>query len=449
VDNENIPSGLSLPMRRIFYLTCALIAYGSLYPFHFVARASPLGVLAVFANSLHVHLDRGEIHDLLVNLLVYVPIGFFYVLDERRHHPAWRRCLNATLAGAVLSLCMETAQYWVEPRAPSLIDLLTNTISAAVGSVLGVAFARRARQAFDSLSETVLGHPSSALFLAILWAAALFTPADWARTGALTHIRAMLAAPYLAPGHIFVSFSHWLGAGALAAAVIGRSRAPVVLLAACIAMPLRFFIPGQHPELYEFLGVAAALCVWYIPALQKRLSTGRIAFLLVVGLCVDGMRPWSFSSHAAGFEWVPFVSMLNSPDWAPTLLVLFRKCAIYGTAVWAIARAGTGILRASMFTGALLAGLELAQMFLPGRTAETTDPLLALILGVILLHFDHKFGVDPGVGAAPPKREDPAAPESGRREPEKVRTAPGIAPSAKNSRPASSGVWTGGRRPGL
>jgi hypothetical protein len=259
----------------------------------------------------------------------------------------------------------------------------------------------------------------------------------------------MLSGPYLAPGHIFVSFSHWLGAGALAAAVVGRNRAPVVLLVACLAVPFRFFIPGQHPERYEFMGVAAALCVWYIPALQRRLSTERIAFLLVAGLCIDGLRPWNFSGHAAGFEWIPFVSMLNSPDWAPTLLVLFRKCAIYGTAVWAIARAGAGILGASVFTGVLLAALEMAQMFLPGRTAETTDPLLALILGVILLHFDHKFGADPGVGTALPKRQVAASPGLGEHEPAGVRTMPRGVPSAKNGRPASSGVWTGGRRPGL
>jgi VanZ family protein len=436
-------------MRRIFYLTCALIAYGSLYPFHFVARESPLGVLAVFASSLQIHLDRGEIHDLLVNLLIYIPVGFFYVLDERRHHPAWRRCLNATLAGAALSLCMETAQYWVLPRNPSLIDLLTNTISAAAGGVLGVAFSRRARQAFDSLSETVLGHPSSALFLGVLWVAALFTPGDWGRTGAIDHIRAMLAAPYLAPGHIFVSFSQWLGAGALASAVIGRNRAPAFLLAAGLAMPLRFLIPGQHPELYEFLGAAAALCVWYVPALQKRLSTGLIAFLLVIGLCVEELRPWNFSGHAASFLWIPFVSMLDSPDWAPTLLVLFRKSAAYGTAVWAIARAGAGIVGASVFTGVLLGVLEMAQIFLPGRTAETTDPILALILGVILLHFDRKFGADPGVGMPLLHTQVPSHPEFSKHEPEAARTLPGGVPSAKSGRPASSGVWTGGRRPGL
>lgn len=436
-------------MRRIFYLTCALVAYGSLYPFQFVARSSPLGVLDLFAASLHIRLDRGSIHDILVNLLVYIPVGFFYVLDEHNHRPAWRRCLNATLAGALLSLSMETCQYWVETRNPSLFDLLNNTISAAAGGILGVAFARRARAAFDSVSETVLGHPSSALFLGILWAAALFAPGDWGRTGALAQIRAILTAPHLGPGHVMVSFSQWLGVGALAAAVVGRNRAPAVLFAACLAIPLRFLIPGQHPELNELVGVAAALCIWSLPAVQKRLNMATIALLLVLGLCVEELRPWTFSSHAGSFQWIPLISMLDSPDWAPTLLVLFRKVAFYGTTVWAIARAGAGALGAFVFTGLLLSVLELAQVFLPGRTAETTDPILAVIVGVIVLHFDRKFGADSGVGAVLARTETPAAPAFGGHTPVRPKSKPEMVPPVAKPRSATSGIWTGGRRPGV
>jgi VanZ family protein len=377
-------------------------------------------------------------------------VGFFFVLDERDHRPAWRRCLNATLAGAALSLCMETAQYWVESRTPSLIDVLTNTISAAAGAILGVAFAHRARHAFDSLSETVLGHPSSALFLGILWCAALFTPGDWGRSGAVNHLRALLAAPHLAPGHVLVSFSQWLGMGALAAAVIGRNRAPFLLLLAGLATPLRFFVPGQRPELYDFLGTAAAICVWYLPAFRRRLSTTTIAFLLAGGLFIEGLRPWHFSSQAGSFQWIPFLSMLDSPDWAPALLVLFRKVAFYGTAVWAVARAGLGVTGATVFIGLQLGLLEMAQMFLPGRTAETTDPLLAVVLGMILLHFDRKFGADPGVGTVLSETDERAS----------SRTAAGeYAPSALpattmavppvGARSAAPGIWTGGRRRGL
>jgi hypothetical protein len=311
-----------------------------------------------------------------------------------------------------------------------------------------VAFARRARQAFDSLSETVLGHPSSALFLGILWVAALFTPGDWGRTGALEHIRAMSYGPHFAPGHLLVSFSQWLGIGALAAAVIGRDRAPSLLLWACLAGSLRFFVPGQHPEFHEFLGAAAAVCVWYAPSFRRRVGTGVIALLLICGLLVEGLRPWHFSSQAANFNWIPFISMLDSPDWAPALLVLFRKAAAYGTTIWAVARVGLGVPGATLFVAVELSLLEIAQTFLPGRTAETTDTVLALALGMILLHFDHKFGADPGVGNVLPEPETQTPQHAGYPAPAtKSAATTAVPPAAPPS--TTSGIWNGGRRRGL
>ena len=107
-------------MRRIFYLTCALVVFGSLYPFHFVLRDSPAGAIQAFRQSLHFVLNRGFLRDVLVNLLVYIPVGFFFVLEERPGRPAWLRCLRAALAGAALSLSMEFLQYYFPPRMPSL-----------------------------------------------------------------------------------------------------------------------------------------------------------------------------------------------------------------------------------------------------------------------------------------------------------------------------------------
>jgi len=440
-------------MRRIFYLTCALIAYGSLYPFALVPRESPLGVLAVFAASLHPHIDRGSLRDILLNLIIYIPVGFFYVLDERQQSAAWKRCLKATLAGAALSLCMETLQYWVEFRSPSLLDLLTNTISAAAGAVVGVIFGRRAHPKLDALPERVLGHPSAALFLLMLWAAAFFTPGDWNHPGAIAHIKSMLRSPQLGPGHVFVSATQWLGIGALAAAVVGRKGVMNFLLIAGLTLPARFLVPGQHPELHDFAGLAVALLAWGWPALERRIDARTVGLLLAAGLCAEGLRPWHFSSTAFRFEWVPFISMLGSSDWAPMLLVLFRKAALYGTVVWAVARAGLGMLGAAAFSGVLLGILELAQIFLPGRTAETTDPILAVILGLILLHFDRKFGADQGSGAAQPAADGPAtpvfasAPASSHPAMRPIR--PASAPGASKNRPAGPGIWTGGRRTGL
>ncbi|MGO9239849.1 MAG: VanZ family protein [Bryobacteraceae bacterium] len=431
-------------MRRIFYLTCALVAYGSLYPFHFVLRDSPAGALQAFSASLDFVVDRGFLRDVLVNLLVYIPVGFFFVLDERPERPAWLRTLRAALAGAALSLCLEFLQYYFPPRDPSLIDLLNNTLSAAAGGLLGIVFAARARHAFDALAGLGLARPSAALFLLLVWAAALFSPGDWGGFQTLAKLRAFLGAPALAPGLFLVALVQWIGLGALAAAIAGRARAPAMLLAGGLALPLRFLIPGQHPQPYEFAAAATAIVCWHAAPIRRRLSPRLIAFLLVSGLVVDELRPWHFVHRAGRFEWIPFAALLDL-TWTTALPILFRKAAIYGTVVWSIARAGLGIPPGALLVATLLGALEAIQIFLPGRTAETTDSLLALIVGLILLRLDHKYGPDPGAGSGLPP--GPAALDP----PSEARSAlPAAPPQPRGVAPSSGrGIWTGGRRSGL
>jgi len=297
---------------------------------------------------------------------------------------------------------LETAQYWFAPRCPSLIDLLTNTISAGAGAILGVVFAHRARHAFDSLTETVLGHPSSALFLGILWFATFFNPGRLGGPGAVQHIRAMLAAPHFAPGTSLSSFSQWLGLGALAAASSGGSARQRWLLWAGLATPLRFVVPGQRPELHEFLWAARLSASGMRLRSGKRLSTGMIAFLLASGLVWEELRPWHFSSHAGTFLWIPFRSMLAPPIgrrrcWCCSKIGRLRDNGLGDGPCRPRSAGSDSVRRPSAHRPG--DGAD----FLPGRKPRQTDPILAVVLGVILLQFDRKFGADPGVGNALPE----------------------------------------------
>ena len=430
-------------MRRIFYLTCALVVYGSLYPFHFVLRESPAGALEALRQSLDFAVNRGFLRDVLVNLLVYIPVGFFFVLEERPDRPAWLRALRAALAGAALSLCMELVQYYFPPREPSLIDWASNTLSAAAGGVLGIAFATPARHGIDTLAGWGLARPSSALFLVLVWIGALFSPGDWGSSQTLVKLRAFFAAGAPAPGLVVVASLQWIGIGALAAAVAGRRRTPIVLPVLVLALPLRFLVPGQRLQPYELAGAGIALCCWLVAPISRRLSPGVVAILVAVGVLVDGLRPWHFVSQSSAFGWIPFAALLDI-QWPVALLILFRKCAIYGTAVWAIARCGVGIPGSTVLVSFLLASIEAVQQFLPGRTAETTDPVLAIVLGLVLLRLDHKYGRDPGVGQPLLERHAGAPPQP----------ATGSARDAHTTlrgRESASGkkVWTGGRRSDL
>jgi VanZ family protein len=78
------------------------------------------------------------------------------------------------------------------------------------------------------------------------------------------------------------------------------------------------------------------------------------------------------------------------------LVDMFHKCFAYGALVWLLMRAGLRVLGATLATVALLLVVELLQAWLPGKAAEITDPLLALVAGGLIAVFDP--GTDRGGG---------------------------------------------------
>jgi len=66
------------------------------------------------------------------------------------------------------------------------------------------------------------------------------------------------------------------------------------------------------------------------------------------------------------------------------MLTFLRKCFWYGSAIWLLRGAGWRLARAAVAMALLLGAIEVIQIHLPGRVAEITDPLLALILAMTL-----------------------------------------------------------------
>jgi VanZ family protein len=62
------------------------------------------------------------------NILLFLPIGFLYRLTTRQR--------GAFLLGAGISLGIETVQFFIPARTPSIPDILANTIGAGLGAVL-------------------------------------------------------------------------------------------------------------------------------------------------------------------------------------------------------------------------------------------------------------------------------------------------------------------------
>jgi hypothetical protein len=120
-----------------------------------VAAASPLLCLVCG--------DRGGA-DIANNLLLFLPLA----IGLRLSGQSW---LRTVLAGALLSFTVELLQLRIVPgRDASLSDLLTNTVSSAIGATIGACLpslvAPSPRRALDLLTGGLLG----VLALLTLWA---------------------------------------------------------------------------------------------------------------------------------------------------------------------------------------------------------------------------------------------------------------------------------------
>jgi len=74
--------------------------------------------------------------DFIVNLLVYIPLGFLAMYGLSGAAP--RRLLAAILCGALLSTGLEFGQTFLPTRFSSLLDILLNSIGTALGALIAI-----------------------------------------------------------------------------------------------------------------------------------------------------------------------------------------------------------------------------------------------------------------------------------------------------------------------
>lgn len=158
-------------------LYTALIVYASLSPF--TGWKQPAGVpFFGFGHMPVVQWWTG--FDLVSNLLGYMPFGaLLFGAQVRSGRAGGISAVTTVLAGAALSLCMESLQNWLPQRVPSSIDWLLNTLGTALG--LLVAIAVRALGGVDRWQvlrdRWFIARSAGGIALLLLWPVGLLFPA--------------------------------------------------------------------------------------------------------------------------------------------------------------------------------------------------------------------------------------------------------------------------------
>ncbi len=366
-------------MRRILVVIILLIVYGSLYPWHFVARHLPASPIDILWHSRQVRMDRFMARDVVVNIALYIPLGMAGYLAMRR------RVIPPVALGFALSVSLELAQLYVPGRDTSAVDVLTNVMGTIAGIAFGGLFHKLAPPRLPAGTHGIKvseAQTRPALLLLFVWAGYLLFPLfpSLSLHRPLERINAVLHSSPIALIPLISAAAAWLAAGELMEAA-GVPDARWYLAGTILVIPVQFFIVGQRPVLGEMTGAVTGIVLF---AAFRRMTGGRwiaLGFLAVV--LVRGFAPFHFTPGAAGFSWIPFAALLET-EWQQGISILMEKSFFYGTAVWLFMKAGMRAMGAAIIVAAALAVIEIAQTHLPGRTAEITDPLIALLWAFML-----------------------------------------------------------------
>jgi VanZ family protein len=376
----------------------AVIVYGSLYPFQFHHRGLPIGPVAYLLSTWRDWDRRG---DLLANILLYMPFGLLAARALPDGLSGSTRVGLVLLGGALLSTAMELLQFNDVGRTTSMGDVYANTIGSILGAVAGIALGGNFR--WPLLRE--LGDNLVPATLIAAWLGyRLYPYVPTIDLHKYWHtIRPLIRAPSLPPGELFRFTIIWLCLASAVEQIFGFRRW-VLLFPALVGgeIACRILMLRTSLELSDIVG---ALVVWGVWLILLRWMPGRMIVLAVLflGLVVVGrLEPYRFGASRS-YDWVPFLPLMRGSD-AVALQSFCEKVLLFGGAIWLLDRARFGLKSATLLTAAVLFATSLAQVYLPGRSASVTDPVMAVLIGgIFALLSEHS-----------PGRRAPASPSPGR-----------------------------------
>jgi hypothetical protein len=175
----------------------------------------------------------------------------------------------------------------------------------------------------------------------------------------------------------------WLTANYLIADIGGMRRSGLFIPIFVATMFLaKILIVNQILTLSEVVGACFAYIIW-ISVLRP---TGAPAWVAAAALCsaiiVLRLEPFNFQLSATPFGWLPFRSYLSG-SLDINIQSFFEKTFLYGSLLWLGAKMGLRHWKATALVSCLLFATSIAESYLPGRSAEITDAVMAAMIGII------------------------------------------------------------------
>jgi VanZ family protein len=356
----------------------AIIIFGSLYPFDFYANPNPAGPFAALIATYDIPGGRG---DLIANILLYMPLGFFLVL-ALSSRPRFKHVLVVIIAGWMLSTGIELTQFYDRGRFSSLSDIYANVAGTGLGAVAGIILQSKFR--LPAIGNTKQ-HPFVVLLLACWLGYRLFPYVPTIDSHKYWQaVKPLFLGPSLPILALYRHAAGWLAIALLFEALLGVARSRLILILFILSVLFaRVLIVDITLSPAEVVGGIIAALAW--AGLLSRLRMGAILItgMFVGTIIVQSLDPFHFSAAARPFGWIPFRSFMIGSI-STNVSSFFEKAFTYGALTWLLVRAGCSLRTATLLGGSLVLCLRLGQVYLPGRSAEITDVVMLVILAAVM-----------------------------------------------------------------
>jgi VanZ family protein len=371
-----------------------LVVFGSLYPW---SGWTPPAA-GHWEKFLAVSLPQASTADMVTNFLVYMPWGLLFMLSLGQRYRVFFAVGLTVLSGALLSVSLEYLQLYLPGRVASLLDIVLNLAGTLGGALLATGLRREtpAGQRLFGLRQRYV-QPGAlgnlGVLVLVLWMLSQLMPLVPSLD--LANLRQGLK-PLWYTWHQNLPF-YWLsmssyalgiaGLGLLSERFLHPDQHRALLFGSVIVITLLLKIPvvSRQLSLEAVVGTCLGLLLF---GLLRRLSatmTLYAAACLILGAVVSEalwVNATTAGATSSDFHWVPFSQQLDHPLiglmdishglWPFLALSYLALLSQPKHPLVICLGGGVGVLM-------LTFGLEWYQQYLPGRVADITDVLIALL----------------------------------------------------------------------
>lgn len=374
-------------MRLIWTIIILLIGYGSLYPFNFDwSRQLPIDLMDWMVNWE----QRTIRSDLIANILLFIPYGFFGVLtiqQDSRRSPIIS-IFGLLLAGVVYALFLQFLQFFLPSRVPHAADAIINSIGILLGIMMAAyTNSQRIRRLIPQKLQFRL---TPALLILALWVAWAFFPYSPVFEG--TQLEKGIKTIYQSNWQLALWVKYglfWLIFYYSLSRVMERHYQVSILLAISVfVVAIKLSMFRSQLGWSEMSAIPMALLIYRYLSAQGQVMLIAIGALGI--LVWEMLFPWQLHHSLDSInhiQWTPFKAFLGGSTWQH-LSRLLALALLVSSLGYALARWLRSFKKSAFAMLIIILIISSLQLFVVGKQPDITNVILVVLMAFLLERID-------------------------------------------------------------